>query len=489
MRVTTEPQPICKVRIRAVAPLLLAALLHLPASARWDLTWSDEFSVDGLPDPANWGYEQGYVRNNEAQYYTASRLENARVEDGHLIVEGRRDNWQDHEYTSASIITRGKHEFLYGRFELRAKIDIQMGSWPAWWAVGVEGGWPAGGEIDMMEFYNGKILFNTYCGNDCGGGWDVVTVPVDAAWAAQFHVWEMIWDENFIKLHIDGELMNTTDLSRTFTGGQNPFRKPIYMFINQALGGNSGGSLAATQFPVRYEVDYVRVYEWNTDIPALNGAVIGAGDPYQGSSAVSYSRALDGDISTFSDCVGHDTLYVGYEFDSPKLISSVDYYPRNGYADRMEGQSFQVSLDAINWTTVHTIATTPVEGQWTTAQIAEPVGGSFARYVTGPAGHLNVAEIRFYGEDDTSQTVGLSLSEISPAGMQVTHRVLDRKIVVSVPRTGTMHTLLVTDPAGRLVHMARGTGAFRIEGLATGVYILKVISGRQAVSRRMSIFW
>ena len=119
----------------------------------WTLVFADEFDTEGALDPAKWGYEIGSIRNNELQYYT-SRSENVRAEKGTLLIEGRREAYQGYAYTSASINTRGRFEFLYGRVEVRAKLPTGNGTWPAIWMLGTnigEVGWPTCGEIDIME--------------------------------------------------------------------------------------------------------------------------------------------------------------------------------------------------------------------------------------------------------------------------------------------------------------------------------------------------
>ncbi len=105
-----------------------------PLEDSWELVWSDEFDGEEI-DTANWGYEEGYVRNQEQQYYT-TRPENASVVDGKLVISARREEFEGYEYTSASLHTLGKQEFQYGRFEIRARIPTGSGSWPAWWAMG-----------------------------------------------------------------------------------------------------------------------------------------------------------------------------------------------------------------------------------------------------------------------------------------------------------------------------------------------------------------
>ena len=240
-----------------------------PPYENYHLVWSDEFDVDGLPDSKNWGYEKGCsVRNNELQYYAEAREENSRVEDGFLIIEARKESMNGCNYTSANLRTMGKRSFKYGLFEIRAKIDIRKGSWPAWWWLPNSGGWPRGGEIDMMEFYSGKCLFNVMDGNQ---RWTSKTKTVDGKWAEEFHVWTWEWDSLKIDLWLDGVLMNhypVANADGTGPGGENPFRRPGYMLVNQAIGGNNGGDPSGTTFPVQYIVDYVRHYLPGNDTTA-----------------------------------------------------------------------------------------------------------------------------------------------------------------------------------------------------------------------------
>jgi beta-glucanase (GH16 family) len=233
------------------------------ATAAWgQLVWSDEFDYTGLPDNTKWGYETGYVRNQEAQYYTNARAENARVESGLLIIEGRHDNWNGHEYTSASVTTKNKHSWQYGAFEMRARIDTSLGLWPAFWCMGIAGRWPGCGEVDIMEFYTGKVLANAFW----NGGADTRTIPVgyfnQPDWSGQFHVWRMDWTADRMNLSLDSLVVNSIDLTQTVNSsdGINPFHQPHYLIANLAMGGTCGGDLTNTPFPARYEIDYIRIY-------------------------------------------------------------------------------------------------------------------------------------------------------------------------------------------------------------------------------------
>jgi beta-glucanase (GH16 family) len=249
----------------------------------YQLVWSDEFNRNGKPDTTSWSYERGFVRNEEAQWY---QEENARCENGLLIIEGRKEekpnpryeagsrDWRRSrssiQYTSSSINTRGKRQWQFGRFVMRGRIDISSGLWPAWWTLGVSGQWPRNGEVDIMEYYKGKLLANIACGTATPyrAEWFSNTFSVDSMggkqWASQFHEWRMDWDSTAISLYVDDQLLNRTELPKLVNkdgSGINPFKQPHYMLLNLAMGGMNGGPLENTRFPNRFEVDYVRVYQ------------------------------------------------------------------------------------------------------------------------------------------------------------------------------------------------------------------------------------
>jgi beta-glucanase (GH16 family) len=248
----------------------------------YTLVWSDEFNRDGAPDKSNWTYELGFVRNQELQWY---RPENAKVSEGLLVIEGRRERvrntqfdassseWRRNrefaDYTSASLMTKGLHSWRYGRFEMRGRIDTRAGLWPAFWTLGVSGTWPHNGEIDIMEYYRGTLLANVAWGGAARyqAIWADSRKPIASfgpAWSKEFHVWRMDWDERAIALFVDGQLLNKVDLAKTVNqdgSGTNPLRHPHYILVNLAIGGTQGGDPASTAFPARLEVDYIRVYQ------------------------------------------------------------------------------------------------------------------------------------------------------------------------------------------------------------------------------------
>lgn len=249
--------------------------------AAYELVWQDEFEVDGKPNPSRWNFEEGFVRNREDQWY---QPENAVCKDGFLIIEARKErkpnpnykpdseNWKENrefiEYTSSSLLTKGLHSWQYGRFEMRAKIDTSPGMWPAFWTLGEKGYWPACGEIDIMEYYRGMILANAAWAGAEGTHWDDLKKDVesfnDPDWAHKFHVWRMDWNENTIQLYVDDILLNTIELEKTINQRgdiENPMQQPHYIIINLAIGGTNGGDPSSTEFPRKYIIDYVRVYQ------------------------------------------------------------------------------------------------------------------------------------------------------------------------------------------------------------------------------------
>jgi len=247
--------------------------------AGYKLVWHDEFEVDGVPNPADYNFEKGFARNEEAQWYQSA---NATVKEGLLVIEARKETVQNPnytgsgdwkttrktaEYTSSSLTTSGHQSFQYGHFEMRARIPTDAGMWPAWWTLGVSGEWPSNGEIDIMEFYQSKLLANVACGTDTRwqAKWDSTTKSLSslgANWTSQFHVWTMDWDDQNIVLSVDGSQLNTSSLSSMLNSdGKSPFKQKAYMLVNLAIGGQNGGDPSKTSFPKRYEIDYLRVFQ------------------------------------------------------------------------------------------------------------------------------------------------------------------------------------------------------------------------------------
>lgn len=246
---------------------------HLPAEpaeaeADWVLVWNDEFDGEGLPDPEKWSYEVGDIRNNELQYYTEAREQNIRMEDGHLVIEAIREPYEGFDYTSASINTRQSASWTYGRFEIRAKVPTGRGTWPAAWMLGMnisEVGWPASGEIDIMEYVgydpnrvHGYIHTEAY--NHTRGTQKGASLELESPYE-QFHVYAIEWQEDRIDFFVDDEHYFTFEKEGNGSDVW-PFDHPHYLLLNLAIGGSWGGQEGIDEsiFPVRYLIDYVRIY-------------------------------------------------------------------------------------------------------------------------------------------------------------------------------------------------------------------------------------
>lgn len=248
----------------------------------YKLVWFDEFNSEGAIDTSKWQQENGFIRNQENQWYQS---ENAACTNGNLVIVGKKEhkpnpnfiagsnNWKTNrkfiEYTSSSIVMKKEHSFQYGKVEVRAKIDAQTGLWPAIWTLGVSGEWPSNGEVDIMEYYDDKILANFAIAsvNRYKAIWDNASKKIadlgGKEWASKYHIWTLEWDEDHMKINVDGEMINEIDLSKSINrnDGKNPFRQPHYLLLNLAMGGMNGGSLENTVLPSKYYVDYVRIYQ------------------------------------------------------------------------------------------------------------------------------------------------------------------------------------------------------------------------------------
>ncbi|MCW1926466.1 glycoside hydrolase family 16 protein [Luteolibacter arcticus] len=261
--------------------LLSASLAHAqtpaqtPAPAGWKLVWSDEFNGKEI-DFSKWGVEEnGHGGGNgELQYYV-DRPENLRIEDGHLVIEAKKEKFNaagvQKDYTSGRLRTKRRASWLYGRFEMRAKLPTGRGIWPAFWMLPTKdayGGWAASGEIDIMELV-GHEPSKAHGTLHHGGTWpkNVHTgTPFElkkGTFADDFHTFAAEWEKGEIRWYVDGELYQT-QTKWSSTGGQfpAPFDQPFYLVLNVAVGGGwPGPPDAKTVFPQRMTVDWVRVYQ------------------------------------------------------------------------------------------------------------------------------------------------------------------------------------------------------------------------------------
>ncbi len=236
-------------------------------------SWADEFDYEGLPDASKWGYDVGSPNNgwgnNELQYYTDGRKENVTVSGGLLRITARKEDFGEKNYTSTRLVSKGKGDFLYGRFEVRAKVPKGKGTWPAAWMLPsdwVYGGWPNSGEIDILEHvgYDQDVVHISVHTKDYHHsiGTQKTAVKKIQNATTEFHLYRIDWTPDYIKGYVDDQLIFTfNNEKRGFAAW--PFDQKFHWLVNLAVGGDWGGQqgIDDTAFPAQMEVDYVRVYD------------------------------------------------------------------------------------------------------------------------------------------------------------------------------------------------------------------------------------
>ena len=230
------------------------------------LIWSDEFDTDGSPDSSKWGYDSGAGGwgNNESQYYT-NRSDNVIVEDGFLKIIAKKENYNGAEYTSTRMLTMGKFEFTYGRVEVRAKLPIGDGTWPAIWMLGANFssvGWPDCGEIDIMEhagIRQGTVSSAMHTPSSYGGTvnhGDQYLSDVSTA----FHVYSLEWNNEEMIFTVD-DVEHYRYNPSTKNSSTWPYDLDQFLIFNVAMGGTFGGTIDPNFTQSSMEIDYVRVYQ------------------------------------------------------------------------------------------------------------------------------------------------------------------------------------------------------------------------------------
>lgn len=238
----------------------------------YHLVWSDEFDGSAL-DESNWTPQIGGNGwgNQEAQYYT-NRPENLRVEDGCLVIEARKEQYEANEYTSARIYSKGKREFTYGKLEARISLPSGGGLWPAFWTLGNRGGWPNCGEIDIMEYVGNvpnRILGTLHTIKDKSGSRSSRAYTGLTNIENNFHVYGVEWTceekngKDVIRFYVD-DVVYSEQVEEVIDDDEYwPFNRPNYFIINMAVGGTLGGRIddGIWASPRLMKVDWVRVYQ------------------------------------------------------------------------------------------------------------------------------------------------------------------------------------------------------------------------------------
>lgn len=229
-------------------------------STGYQLAWSDEFNGNAV-DTTNWVYDIGGEGwgNHEQEYYQPA---NAAIENGNLVITAKKEMVGKNPFTSTRLKTKGKQEFLYGKIEARIKIPVGQGIWPAFWMLGANIdslGWPACGEIDIMEHINtDSLLFGTPHWDNNG---HVMKGDTLAYKPSDYHVYGIEWDSNAIRWYLDGKQFHELDITNNINSTEE-FHRPHFLLLNLAIGGDwPGQTIDESKIPAKMYVDYVRVYK------------------------------------------------------------------------------------------------------------------------------------------------------------------------------------------------------------------------------------
>jgi beta-glucanase (GH16 family) len=261
--------------------ILLPFKSYAQTNPAWTLVWSDEFSQPNgsSPDTNKWAFDTGAGGwgNSELENYT-SRTNNARIQNGQLVIEARQESYQGANYTSARLKTQGKISWTYGRIEARIKIPRGQGIWPAFWTLGTNipaVSWPTCGEVDIMENIGKEatIVHGTAHGPGYSGGNGIggpYSLASGGAFADDFHIYALEWTTNALKWFVDGAQYFSVTPASLPTNTTWVFTQPQFVLLNVAVGGTwPGNPDGTTTFPQQMLVDYVRVYA-ATNLPVCN---------------------------------------------------------------------------------------------------------------------------------------------------------------------------------------------------------------------------
>ncbi|WP_238860214.1 family 16 glycosylhydrolase [Clostridium sp. YIM B02569] len=339
------------------------------ADTGWNLAWSDEFNGTNI-NTSNWKYETGGDGwgNNELECYT-NRSENARIENGNLVIEARKENYNGMNYTSARLKSQGLKNWTYGKVEARMKLPAGQGVWPAFWMLGEnisQVSWPKCGEIDIMEHINnesaihGTIHWDS-TGNNTHAQYGAASPNIDVT---QYHVYSIEWDVSSIKWFVDGTQYLEANIANNINGTEE-FHKPFFILFNLAVGGNwPGNPDGSTPFPAKMYVDYVRVYQHgdNNPTPAPTAPAVPSGL----SAAASNQSSINVSWNASSGATGYDLKVdnnIISNVTSPYVNSGLTENSTHTYAVRAKNANGTSSWsNSISATTK--ASSNPTTGSW-----------------------------------------------------------------------------------------------------------------------------
>lgn len=456
-------------------------------SQNWQLVWADEFD-NGIS--SDWVFEIGNGAggwgNNELQYY---RRENATVQNGRLIITARRENFGGFNYTSARMKTQGRKNFRYGRIEARIAMPSSMGLWPAFWMLGsniTSVGWPASGEIDIMEHVNadpeihGTIHWQDQNGNYANYGGSVNTNVTN------FHNYSIEWDANAIRWYLDGVQYHEVNIANGING-TSEFHNDFFLLLNLAIGGNwPGFNVDNNALPATMQVEYVRVYQNNGTPPPPSFSTTIQAENYSMMSGVQTENTSD---SGGGQNVGW--IDQGDWMVYPVNIPSTGTYTVS-YRVASQNGGGQIRLDRDAGATIIGSINIPSTGGWqnwtTITQTVNLQAGQQNLGIYALSGGFNLNWFRISSGSTTTQSLSTQekvLEEDKNDAFTLFPNPVENHLKISGSKIQNLDKIIITDWAGKVVYRgAVSSEAIDVSTLPIGIYTIKIATQKKAITRK-----
>lgn len=474
--------------------ILLLMQVNLQAQ-NWQLVWQDEFTNGIGPD---WVFETGNGSsgwgNNELQYY---RSQNASVQNGQLVITARQENFGGYNYTSARMKTQGRKSFKYGRIEARMALPSGQGLWPAFWMLGTNinsVGWPACGEIDIMEHINtapdihGTIHWRDANGNYANYGGNTFTN------IGAYHIYAIEWDQNAIRWFVDGQQYHEVNISNG-VNGTSEFHNNFFILLNLAVGGNwPGFSVDNGALPAQMLVDYVRVYQGGGSNPNPSFNLVTQAENYSNMNGVQTESTSD---SGGGQNVGYIDSGDWMAYNGITIPSS-GYYTINYRVASISGG--QLSLDINSGSTVLGNVSVPSTGGWQNwTTVSHTVYINAGTYNFGIFAQTGGWNINWWQITQQSNAAARTSAELEGTAI-LTSNTLEQSASINVfpnPAQDVLNVQLpesydagsgearIINSTGKVLLKGKlNNGQLNISKLPQGLYTIQIGSGETIISQR-----